>query len=478
MQQHLEANQNVRSICSRWVFTATLKLETATCCGGDASDVCDQSILRDARSGAPLIPGSTLAGALRGHLADLHGGFRSIEAAEVSELFGGGRSVDQGDASPLVLWDSIGQLPDKLGFEFRDNVKIDTKTGTAEDHKKHDMEVLPPGTCFPITLELIVDDISREPMLVSLLLAALGGLEKSEIALGIKRSRGFGQVSLSQTKVHRFDLSTAKGWMEWLHSDPQSPMPARVQVVNGFAKGVARFLPSLPPVDDKRKRVSIEMELQMEGGILVRSGGSAVDDPDMVHLRSGDLPVLPGTGLAGALRKQAMRIAGIVRKDKGDGHAWVERMFGPVQHGTHGQDLKLEASRLRVSEAAISEGSAMRVSRIQIDRFTQGVVNAALFDEQPHFAGKVKVRLELRNPQPGEAGLLLLLARDLMEGEIPVGGSSSVGRGFLKASGGCVLVDGKETISLTGTEGIQSLEDRVKQFANANPIANGKTQPL
>ena len=476
MQPQLEANQNVRRIRSRWVFTATLKLETATCCGGDASDVCDQSILRDARSGEPLIPGSTLAGALRGHLADLLGGFRSREAAEVSELFGGGRSVDQGDASPLVLWDSIGQLPDKLGFEYRDNVKIDPKTGTAEDHKKHDMEVLPPGTCFPITLELIVDDISREPRLVSLLLAALSGLEKREIALGIKRSRGFGQVSLSQTKVLRFDLSTAEGWMEWLHSDPQKPMPARVQAVSGFAEGVATFLPSLPKVDDNRKRLSIEMELQMEGGILVRSSGSAVDDPDMVHLRSGDRPVLPGTGLTGALRNQAMRIAGVVRKE--DGHAWVEQMFGPVQDGTHASDLNLEASRLRVSEAAISNGSGMRVSRIQIDRFTQGVVNAALFDEQPHFAGKVKVRLELRNPQPGEAGFLLLLARDLMEGEIPVGGSSSVGRGFLKASGPCVLRDGNETISLIGTEGIQSLEDRVKQFANANSIANGITQPL
>jgi hypothetical protein len=41
------------------------------------------------------------------------------------------------------------------------------------------------------------------------------------------------------------------------------------------------------------------------------------------------------------------------------------------------------------------------------------------------------LRFELRNPRDGEVGLLLLVLKDLLTGQLPVGGTSSVGRGVL-----------------------------------------------
>jgi len=68
---------------------------------------------------------------------------------------------------------------------------------------------------------------------------------------------------------------------------------------------------------------------------------------------------------------------------------------------------------------------------VAIDRFTQGVVPTALFDEQPYVGGTVHLRFELRNPRDGEIGLLLLVLKDLLTGQLPIGGTSSVGRGVL-----------------------------------------------
>jgi hypothetical protein len=71
---------------------------------------------------------------------------------------------------------------------------------------------------------------------------------------------------------------------------------------------------------------------------------------------------------------------------------------------------------------------------VAIDRFTQGAVDTALFDEQTEVGGRAVVRLELRDPREGELGLVLLVVKDLLDGVVPVGGTSSVGRGVLRGS--------------------------------------------
>ena len=71
-----------------------------------------------------------------------------------------------------------------------------------------------------------------------------------------------------------------------------------------------------------------------------------------------------------------------------------------------------------------------------LDAFTAGVVDSALFDENPVYpkddgSTSVPIVLRLRDPQPHEIGLLLHLVKDLWTGDLPVGGTTSVGRGSL-----------------------------------------------
>lgn len=434
----------VRSILARWVVTGEMRLETAAHFGGEGDTAVDMAVLHDSKDGLPLLPGTSLAGALRSHLADVLGGYRSSEHKEVAALFGGGRSDDAGSQSPLIVFDSLGQLPEDLTIEIRDGVAIDPATGTAEAHKKFDFEVLPAGTVFPLRVELIVNELSREASLLGLLTAALEGLTEGHIALGMRRSRGLGAVKVQNWKVYRHDLSSSRGWLDWLTSDHEKPIGRGVSSHASAAEAICAAYPSLKmeQLVDRRRCLLVDLEMEVCGDLLVRSPATDPGAPDVVHLCSAAKPVLPGTGLTGALRAQALRIARLVREGHGDGDLWVDRLFGPRLEREDQNSRQAMASKLRISESFVKNGGARRQTRIAIDRFTGGVIQGALFDEQVQVGGQFKARLELRDPTDAETGLILLLVKDLLSGHIPVGGATSVGRGVLRGAAQVRLAGG------------------------------------
>lgn len=435
----------VRPIVARWTITGDLVLETTTHLGGGAGDVADMILVRDARTGAPLLPGTSIAGAVRSHLADVLGGYHSPEDARVSSLCGGARGDDLGAQSPLIVFDSLGTLPDHHAPEIRDGVQIDAARGVAEDHKKFDLEVLPAGTCFPLRFDLVVSQGEQESELLALLIAALDGLSCGDIALGARRSRGLGAARCMKWKVKRYDLSSRDGWLGWLLTDIDEPSPESASEAADVREACERALGGRTlRMQDRRRRILFDLEVNATGGVLVRSAPAVPDAPDAAHIRSAGRSVLPGTSLAGVLRKQAMRIARVVRAQKGDAEKWVERLFGPRMEGVADVDNRaLRASKLRVSEGIVEEGTRSRPSRVRIDRFTQGVVPGALFDEEPEHGGRVRLRLELREPASGELGLVLLALKDLLTGEIAVGGTSAVGRGRFNGTATMHTEDGR-----------------------------------
>jgi hypothetical protein len=112
----------------------------------------------------------------------------------------------------------------------------------------------------------------------------------------------------------------------------------------------------------------------------------------------------------------------------------VDGLFGPPFSGTSDPRFKPEGSRLRISESIVGGGMRQRPTRIRIDRFTQGVFESALYDEEPDYGGQVTVVVELRGPRDGEVGLILLLVKDLLSGDLAVGGTASVGRGVTQGT--------------------------------------------
>ena len=465
----------VRSIVARWTIEADLILQSATHLGGESTEPTDMMVLRDARTARPLLPGTSLAGALRSHLADVLGGYRTPEDARVAQLFDGARGNDDVSQSPVIVFDSLGELPDGHPLETRDGVQIDTARGTAEDRKKFDFEVLPAGTRFPLRFDLLVSSADDEAELVSLLVTALGGLSSAEIALGARRSRGLGAVRTKGWRSVRYDLSSPDGWMAWILSDAESPVArnGKDHVDATAACKAARPGLELKPYDDRRRRIVADVALCLKRPLLIRSAPLSADAPDTAHLQSAGRSVLPGTSLAGVLRKEALRIARIVRRTQRDAALWVERLFGPRMEGTEDLDATpLSASRLRVSESAVERSTRTRPSRVRIDRFTHGVVPGALFDEEVQHAGTVRVHMELRNPEPGELGLLVLLLKDLLSGNLAVGGTSAVGRGVMQGTATLRLEDGAQVTLNPGEAADPRIDRAIEEFWNLSPMGN------
>lgn len=437
-----------RKIIKRIIIRGNLILDTPTCLGsGDNDSPIDLALLRDnLNSNLALLTGSSIAGALRNYLRKFSkkDNQNDLRNDLVSKLFGDLfvyeneinipdekeriEKRNQDNQSLLIIDDSISTSP--IQPELRDGVKIDSVTRTAEPKKKYDLELLQAGTEFPLCFELLIEKESDKPSLLKSLAIALQGLQQGEISLGMKKHRGFGRCHVKGWQVWQFDLTDYQQRLDWLKFEHWQSFPDYPT-----HESIAQALNvSLNEKDDQREFCKIDATFTLATPLLIRSGQASSDKaPDVVHLKSrrnGELkPVLSGTSLAGVLRHRAERIINTIGKHT----SIIEDIFGSDLSKNKTSEAK--ASRLIVHESEINNYTDLVQNRIAIDRFTGGTLHGALFNEQPIFpknGTQLKINLELRNPLNHEIGLLLLLLKDLWTGDLPVGGTSSIGRGRLQ----------------------------------------------
>lgn len=446
-----------RHIAERIVVRGTLTLTSPAHFGaGDSEGAADLMILRDGYDGRALLPGASIAGALRSYWRERTLGYGA--ASGDTALFGAQRGEredqTQGDQSLLIVEDALGQLPQ---LELRDGVKIDAATRTAADKHLYDVELLQTGTTFDLTVELLIaeakpdnltwaeyDHLPREvrdrrlaerrDALCADLALALQGLSEGEITLGARKRRGFGQCRVADWRVWSYDLTTRDGLLDWLSGDRPA---AHEQTGTTLAKKLGV---TLPPTD-QRDRLELTAEFALESSLLIRSGTGAADQgPDMVHLHRPQLgqaapePIVSGTSLAGVLRGRALRIANTLTADPVKARQFVEDLFGVGPQDR--RDDRRQASRLSVAEAVIDQSHVHTLiqNRIRVDRFTGGAQDNYLFNEAPVFArgpGGFTLTVQVRQPRDADIGLLLLLLKDLWTGDLPIGGESGIGRGRL-----------------------------------------------
>jgi CRISPR/Cas system CSM-associated protein Csm3 (group 7 of RAMP superfamily) len=418
-------NRNQCHIIERIIVKGILTLDTPTCFGsGDNDGNTDLEILRDSIEDKALLMGSSIAGALRNYLREYENGYY---ADEESILFGGHRSDDDGEQSPLIVNDALSC--EIIQVELRNGVKISSITKTADDGAKYDLEFIEAGTTFNLYFELLIDEESNREQLIRELLISLQGLKRGAIRLGIKKNRGFGRCHVEKWQVWQFDLREYEQRIKWLNFPHWE-----TGFLNDYPThdNIADALGVSLDGEDKRQRLTITAIFTLASPLLIRSGQASTDTaPDVVHLKSrrnGELKsILSGTSLTGVLRHRGERIVNTIQKNTNI----VNAIFGFVDENTK----KAKASRLIVDEVEINNTTDLVQNRIAIDRFTGGALHGALFNEQPIFGNdktSLVIKLELRQPKDSEIGLLLLLFKDLWTGDLPVGGTSSIGRGRLQ----------------------------------------------
>ncbi|MFV0636963.1 RAMP superfamily CRISPR-associated protein [Mitsuokella sp. WILCCON 0060] len=426
----------------------------------DSEDQKDIHVLRN-KDGIPYIPGTSLAGVLRD--------FIEADDPEMGALLFGtpqeSRSSERELQSAISLYDVKLSNADVI---VRDGVSIDAVTGVAMAHHKFDYEAVDSGAHGILQAEITLRGIHAEAAeqlegtLTRLRDRLLGGFY-----LGAHTTKGFGRVHLKDLTVDYYDFSQPKDVLAWL-----SPERGRAQQHDEYTGSTEKRVYA-------EQDFVVDADFALAHSLIVRdydktardaAGSGDTSIASVMKTDSRGNYIIPGTSLKGVLRHRA----GYILQKLGKDEKMVERMMGPSP-----ETMKLmpnEAkmrSKFRVDEAVISQGVVSKEqSRNRIDRFTGGTIDTALFTTKPIWQKKkdepvVHLHFGVTKAKAWEAGLTLLLLKDLWLGRTAVGGEKSIGRGTLEGLSAEISYQGRKWQLHKGTNVKEAEAKELQQFVTA-----------
>lgn len=409
-------------------------------CGEDVDT--DIDVIKD-NEGAPFIPATSFVGVLKQKCGEIYGinvknndGEKFITKKEFEYIFGGNDNDSLLSCSDLII------LTNKNVVETRDGVKINVKTGIAEDKGKYDYEVVAADSKFKLKIEIdLFSDL--ENIIPINKIKEVGGtifnlLKEKGIRIGAKTNSGFGKAILETGRIFLLDFSRKEDVEAWLTG-------AGIKERQDESVSFSRHNINLD-----ENRFIINVSLDIKNSLIIRSYSDNPEDPDASQLRSGDKYIISGTSIKGALRARAEHIMKTIADKNGISeekmNAYINILFGnsyeiELNDETGHKKIKIDIpSRVLVEEVNLEHICSEVQSRIKIDRFTGGVINSALFDSLPVFpintSGKESniknFTIIVKNALDIDEGLMLLLLKDIWTGNLAVGGEKNIGRGVFK----------------------------------------------
>ena len=400
-------------ITQRIYVLGTLETASPLMIGSGEDDWADMQVMRGwgGWDGMPFIPASAIAGVLR-HFANEA---QLADKKIINLLFG--KKVNAKDDTTQSLITCYDLFPTShVTPVIRDGVRLDYETKTAVDKAKYDYEIVERGQQFEFTFEIAFRQCHTEQQdeMRQLVMALCSAMMKKQIALGAKTRRGFGEVCLKEAKMLTLNMpQDAKKWIDFKWRSNEDFEENHAETIS-------------PKTWSNPHNTDISVTFDIPYSILIRHESGDPSAPDVTHLTSNGQPIISGTSWSGALRHAVHRLLHDMGKgDKSD--SILTNLFGNVNETTK----TAKASWVRIKkESLIMGGQSLTYTRNKIDRFTGGVVDSALFDEQPHYGGKVTLDISIKDAQDWQKGLLLLALKDLGNGIQPIGGEANVGRGI------------------------------------------------
>lgn len=430
------------------VLRGQIELKSPLLIGSGNNDNSDIDVLRGS-DGLPFVPATSFVGVVRDFLKSQNEALDKYFGEEKQSLI---------KCSDLVLTKESNSK-----IVIRDGIKINNKTGLTVDGAKYDYEVIERGAVFELNLIAEVKK-DKKPDIIELLAYIIKGIETNSITLGAKTNSGFGEINLKNYVVFEFDFLKKEDVFKWLNR----------------MDGVHIELPTV-----KLKRETdfvLEANLKIRNSIIVKSYPGSPELPDAVNITSKGEFVIPGTSIKGAIRGRVEKILNTVRPEITS--KIMNNLFGFVN--TEEKNSKAIKGRVKIKEEILPGFLAELQTRIQIDRFTGGTINSALFDSMPIFDDtidmnqkNVKINVQIRNCSDYEAGLMMLVLKDLWTGDLAIGGEKSIGRGVFE--GGSAIVEYKNkvhsipsNINSISNEVKTEMQNYVDAFVNYSGGENGK----
>lgn len=440
-----EGIKSFNKICGRLCVEIIGRLASPLSIGSGEQDISDGDVIFNAQ-GKPLLPGSSLAGALREYGSIVKG------EALAAQLFGTPKDGEPGRAddrqSRVFFYDTVMEA-----FEtgIRDGVKLNEHK-TASHMGKYDRQFVERGALLRMRIEIVeredcfqklerLQDVwERDLQWIRLW---LHGFEDGEIRLGAKSRRGFGKIRIEKARIRKFDMREKESYLEWLDWDWERPDAFEGQGCENI------WIPGAESKNEDKAFHCLEIPLHIPYTLLVRTYPAAFarkgNLPDYSQLTAGgrgEQAVIPGSSWAGAFRSHIAKIV----KELGSLKSWedaqkkLDPLFG-TWTSTKEKKQDLHASRIIFEETLVKGGHGLPTARIAVDRFTGGTVSGALYEGIPWAGGDTLLCMYWKKggkelPDKAVLGMLLWAIKDLQSGILSIGGETAVGRGICEPQKG------------------------------------------
>ncbi len=430
--------KSINPLCGKIIIQGTLLCQSPLHIGNGNRERSELDILLDSRQ-QPFIPATSLVGVLRHAVEHMMSPDDQTVYQNMLKCFWGYTENQEGHQSLLRCSDLHLSEDGSATVIIRDGIKIDHLTGIVEDAEKYDYELVEPGACFALNLELRYRQSEREfvKRMASTLYTMLAN---GDIRLGAKTNNGLGEIVLvrERSTIYHFDFSDQDAILHWLSKQNWDQHTVTPKVLS----------PTFKRTED---RLCLDVTLRLKDSLIIRSYASDPKMPDAVHISSQGKPILTGSSLKGAIRARAERILNtiggkpaapilnslfgcVVKRD--DPHNTSEKRAAPIFAEVDKEEKISRKGRFRVQEVLLPNYQAELQTRIKIDRFTGGTIESALFDSMPLFNDQNQeikhIRFFIEECNAHEVGLLLLILKDLWQGDIAIGGEKNIGRGVFE----------------------------------------------
>lgn len=438
-----------------WVAHVVVQAQSPLAIGTGQGDDLRDALFAATPLGLPYLPATSLAGVLRSHIANeyeaLFGTARSetvVSDARSRVWLSNGLVHDQRNQPQPMLPDAPDWKPDPIlqvlaAGVTRDHVRIG-KHGAADGRGKFDDTAVLAGARFSFQLRLQgASSNDREA-------EALRALLTQPLRVGGKTRRGYGKLEpvLDQCWERAFDLTQdadRKAWSSWV--DCNAPKPGKDGWVRLQAKveskpntGRRLKLP-LQAVDHLVFGGGHTLPAELKADFIDRELPSRTPWTEQrlvwhnheATLTEKPLPVLPGTGIKGALRH---RTEFHLRRIKSDCEVdtCVEPLFGRIRSNDSGSpgnvfidDVVLQPNDWQRAEAH---------KHVSLDRFTGGPMPGLLFDDitllRPRFDVLIELAPQAETAAPEAKQAFVWALRDLIEGRLGLGAGQNAGYGFVR----------------------------------------------
>lgn len=423
---------NSAKIMGRYTLTGTVKLVSPLIIrAGVYNDILNDTvddIVVTYHDGQPFIPGTSLAGVLRQTIQDIRPDADNV-------LFG---SIDEYKGTQSAL--QINDIPlEDTNISVRDGICIDDVLGVTKDGAKYDFEVIESGAYSILRIDCVLRECHQNQVdIIEDALKTLANLLKNGISIGARTVNGFGRIACEDISLEQYDFTKPESVQAWLLRKsgatitiPEAPMVAKTDLI-------------------------IDMDCYLEDTILIKSIFEAGWEDKSLTLFT------PGTSVKGVLRHQCARILHVL----GRGATMTDKLFGYSNDKTK----ESHKGRVLVNEVYFDTAYTQEEQhRIRVDRFTGGVMNGALFADHPLRNTKGKtltfpLHIRIKDCSDSEAGLAMLLVKDLMTGQVTMGANRTIGCGRIKGhsvtvkyNGESYVIDGIGKVAEGQVETLESL---------------------